>query len=320
MGISLDKEYRLLMRLGVLDIGSNTVHLLVCDVAPGSAPLPAFSIKEPLGLIGHLTPAGSFDAGMTKQLTEVITELLAAARSNGCREILAFATSAIREASNGQAVLDEVIRKTKQDISVLSGADEARLTFLATRRWFGWSSGTLLNLDIGGGSFELAIGSGELPDIAISLPLGAGRLTKDFQLSDPPTSKQVKQLNDYIYSEIENIIDKITTDDGADHVVGTSKTFRSLARISGAAPSAAGPYVKRVLPAAKLMDFANRVTEMTVQQRTSLPGVSKARAPQLAAGAMVAAAAVDLLNITEIEISPWALREGILLRQIDSLS
>lgn len=320
MGISLDKEYRLLMRLGVLDIGSNTVHLLVCDVAPGSAPLPAFSIKEPLGLIGHLTSDGSFDAGMTKQLTEVITELLAAARSNGCREILAFATSAIREASNGQAVLDEVIRKTKQDISVLSGADEARLTFLATRRWFGWSSGTLLNLDIGGGSFELAIGSGELPDTAISLPLGAGRLTKDFQLSDPPTSKQVKQLNDYIYSEIENIIDEITTDDGADHVVGTSKTFRSLARISGAAPSAAGPYVKRVLPAAKLTDFANRVTEMTVQQRTSLPGVSKARAPQLAAGALVAAAAVDLLDITEIEISPWALREGILLRQIDSLS
>ncbi|MFM1906137.1 MAG: hypothetical protein RIT32_933 [Actinomycetota bacterium] len=308
------------MRLGVLDIGSNTVHLLVCDVAPGSAPLPAFSIKEPLGLIGHLTPAGSFDARMSNQLTEVITELLASAKSNGCREILAFATSAIREASNGQAVLDEVIRKTKQEISVLSGPDEARLTFLATRRWFGWSSGTLLNLDIGGGSFELAIGSGELPDAAISLPLGAGRLTKDFQLSDPPTSKQVKQLNDYIYAEIENIIDQITTDDGADHVVGTSKTFRSLARIAGAAPSAAGPYVKRVLPAAKLMDFADQVTEMTVQQRTSLPGVSKARAPQLAAGALVAAAAVDLLDIAEIEISPWALREGILLRQIDSLS
>lgn len=308
------------MRLGVLDIGSNTVHLLVCDVAAGSAPLPAFSIKEPLGLIGHLTESGSFDDGMSQQLIEVITELTAAAKSNGCKEILAFATSAIREASNGEQILSEVVSRAKQKISVLSGPDEARLTFLATRRWFGWSSGTLLNLDIGGGSFELAIGAGELPDTAVSLPLGAGRLTKDFKLSDPPTAKQVNQLNEYIYQQIENVLDEITTESGADHVVGTSKTFRSLARIAGAAPSAAGPYVKRILPATKLLQIAEKVSKMTVQERSTLPGVSKARAAQLAAGAMVAAVAVDLLDIEEIEISPWALREGILLRHIDSLS
>ena len=308
------------MRLGVLDIGSNTVHLLVCDVAPGAAPLPAFSIKEPLGLIRHLTDDGAFDAKMANHLTEVISELTSAAKSNGCREILAFATSAIREASNGQDVLDQVISKTKQKISVLSGADEARLTFLATRRWFGWSSGTLLNLDIGGGSFELAIGLGELPDTALSLPLGAGRLTRDFKLSDPPTAKQLNALNEYIYDQIENVIEQITTENGADHVVGTSKTFRSLARIAGAAPSAAGPFVKRLLPANKLASIAIKISSMSMQQRTTLPGVSKARATQLAAGAMVAAAAVDLLDIEEIEISPWALREGILLRHIDSLS
>lgn len=308
------------MRLGVLDIGSNTVHLLVCDVAAGAAPLPAFSIKEPLGLIRHLTEDGAFDDKMANHLTDVIAELTQAAKSNGCSEILAFATSAIRGASNGQEVLDQVISKTKQQISVLSGADEARLTFLATRRWFGWSSGTLLNLDIGGGSFEIAIGSGEMPEAAISLPLGAGRLTKDFKLSDPPTAKQLNLLNEYIYDQIETVMEQITTEEGADHVVGTSKTFRSLARIAGAAPSAAGPFVKRILPAAKLSQIATKVAAMSVQQRTNLPGVSKARATQLAAGAMVAAAAVDLLDIEEIEISPWALREGILLRHIDSLS
>jgi exopolyphosphatase/guanosine-5'-triphosphate,3'-diphosphate pyrophosphatase len=308
------------MRLGVLDIGSNTVHLLVCDISPGSAPLPAFSIKEPLGLIGHLNEAGSFDSDMSNQLTELISELTTAAKSNGCSQILAFATSAIREAENGQEVLDEVFRRTKQSISVLSGPDEARLTFLATRRWFGWSSGTLLNLDIGGGSFEIAIGSGELPDAAFSLPLGSGRITKDFKFSDPPTVKQLNSANEYIYQQIETVLDQITTEDGADHVVGTSKTFRSLARIAGAAPSAAGPYVKRILPASKLNQITRRITEMSVQQRTNLPGVSKARATQLAAGAMVAAAAVDLLDIDEVEISPWALREGILLRHIDSLT
>lgn len=308
------------MRLGVLDIGSNTVHLLVCDVAGGSAPLPAFSVKKSLGLIGHLTEAGSFDDSMVSHLSEIIGELKTRANSNGCQEILAFATSAIRDASNGQVVLDQVIKQTKQHISVLSGEDEARLTFLATRRWFGWSSGVLLGLDIGGGSFEIAIGAGEVPETAISLPLGAGRLTKDFNLSDPPTKKQLEAMNEYIYGHLESVIDQITTESGADHVVGTSKTFRSLARIVGAAPSDDGPYVKRLLPASKLKDIAERIAGMSVQQRTMLPGVSKDRAAQLAAGAMVAAAIVDLLEISEIEICPWALREGVLLRHIDSLS
>lgn len=308
------------MRLGVLDIGSNTVHLLVCDVAAGSAPLPAFSIKKPLGLIGHLTEAGSFDDSMVSHLSEIIGELKTRANSNGCQEILAFATSAIRDASNGQVVLDQVVEKTKQYISVLSGEAEARLTFLATRRWFGWSSGVILGLDIGGGSFEIAIGAGEVPETAISLPLGAGRLTKDFNLSDPPTKKQLTSMNEYIYSHLKPVIDQITTESGADHVVGTSKTFRSLARIAGAAPSAAGPFVQRLLPAYKLKDIAERVSVMSLQQRTAIPGVSKDRAAQLAAGAMVAAATVDLLEISEIEICPWALREGVLLRHIDSLS
>lgn len=308
------------MRLGVLDIGSNTVHLLVCDVAAGSAPLPAFSVKKSLGLIGHLTEAGSFDDSMVSHLSEIIGELKNRANSNGCQEILAFATSAIRDASNGQVVLDQVIKQTKQHISVLSGEDEARLTFLATRRWFGWSSGVLLGLDIGGGSFEIAIGAGEVPETAISLPLGAGRLTKDFNLSDPPTKKQLSAMNEYIYGHLESVIDQITTESGADHVVGTSKTFRSLARIVGAAPSDDGPYVKRLLPASKLKDIAERVAGMSEQQRAMLPGVSKDRAAQLAAGAMVAAAIVDLLEISEIEICPWALREGVLLRHIDSLS
>jgi exopolyphosphatase / guanosine-5'-triphosphate,3'-diphosphate pyrophosphatase len=308
------------MRLGVLDIGSNTVHLLVCDIVAGSAPLPAFSIKEQLGLIGHLKDDGSFDNSMVAHLAELISELKSEANKSNCNEILAFATSAMRDAKNGQAVLDQVATKTNQKISVLSGEDEARLTFLATRRWFGWSSGVLLGLDIGGGSFEIAMGAGELPDAAISLPLGAGRLTKDFALSDPPTKKQLTQLNDYIYAELEKVVDQITTENGADHVVGTSKTFRSLARIAGAAPSSEGPYVKRLLPAAKLKQIAQQVATMNSQQRTTLPGVSADRAGQLAAGAMVAAAAVDLLDIEIIEISPWALREGVLLRHIDGLS
>ena len=104
---------------------------------------------------------------------------------------MAFVTSAIREAPNGDDVLARVRAETGVDLQLLSGEDEARLTFLAARRWFGWSSGTLLVVDIGGGSLELAAGMDEDPDAAISLPLGAGRLTATCS-GDPPDAETIR--------------------------------------------------------------------------------------------------------------------------------
>ncbi len=307
------------MRLGVLDIGSNTVHMLICDIREGSAPLPALSVKKPMRLIEHLDKQGAFLPSMTSDLIQTIQELTAQAEAQGCSEILAFATSAIRDASNGEELLAEVFKQTKQRIDVLSGAEEAKLTFLATRRWFGWSSGVLLVLDIGGGSFEIAVGTGEQPDVAISLPLGAGRLTRDFNLSDPPTSKEVKELQKYVRQEIANVVSEVSKPGLADHVVGTSKTFRSLARIAGAAPSSEGPRERRFLWDTDLREITDELVGMSRKERTNLPGVSASRAEQLAAGAIVASTAVDLLNVEVVEIGPWALREGILLKHIDGM-
>jgi exopolyphosphatase/guanosine-5'-triphosphate,3'-diphosphate pyrophosphatase len=102
-------------------------------------------------------------------------------------------------------------------------------------------------------------------------------------------------------------------------VVATSKTFRQLARIAGAAPSSEGPYIRRSVSRADAKDLAKRLAEMTVKQRAELPGVSAGRAPQLVAGALVADAAMDLFDLAELEICPWALREGVILRRLDSL-
>ena len=103
---------------------------------------------------------------------------------------MAFATSAVREAGNSADVLDRVRAETGVDLQVLSGEDEARLTFLAVRRWYGWSAGRLLCLDIGGGSLELAVGMDEEPELAFSVPLGAGRLTRTRFRSDPPSRQR----------------------------------------------------------------------------------------------------------------------------------
>jgi len=130
------------MRLGVLDIGSNTGHLLVVDAHGGAAPWPAYSHKEPLRLAEHLVDGAMSDAGV-EALTRFVGSALEVAEDKGCEEMLGFATSAVRDATNAQDVLDFVRDKTGVDIEVLPGDDEARLTFLAVRRWFGWSSGRL---------------------------------------------------------------------------------------------------------------------------------------------------------------------------------
>jgi exopolyphosphatase/guanosine-5'-triphosphate,3'-diphosphate pyrophosphatase len=202
---------------------------------------------------------------------------------------------------------------------VLSGPDESRLTFLAARRWLGWSSGRLLMLDIGGGSLEIASGVDEEPGVAISLPLGAGRLTRDWLAGDPPSPDEVRRLRRHVRAEIAATAGTVMRDGHPNHAVATSKTFRQLARISGAAPSSDGPYVRRILHHADVTALAERLARTTAADRAQLPGVSRSRAPQLAAGAIVADAAMDLFGLPELEICPWALREGVILRRLDAL-
>jgi exopolyphosphatase / guanosine-5'-triphosphate,3'-diphosphate pyrophosphatase len=308
------------MRLGVLDVGSNTVHFLVIDARRGGRPLPVFSHKAEFHLGDHLEDGNRLSASVTRQLRAFVDEALQIAEDKGVEELLAFATSAVRDAANGDEVLSKVKDATGVTIRVLPGEEEARLTFLAARRWFGWSSGRLLMLDIGGGSLEIAAGIDEDPDVAISLPLGAARLTRDWLSGDPPAPEQVRQLRKHVRAEIARLAADVARPGQPDRAVATSKTFRQLARISGAAPSADGPYVRRAVTHEDVKDLAKRLAAMPSDQRASLPGVSLVRAPQLAAGALLADAAMDLLGIEELEICPWALREGVLLRRIDTLA
>jgi exopolyphosphatase/guanosine-5'-triphosphate,3'-diphosphate pyrophosphatase len=306
------------MRLGVLDVGSNTVHMLVVDAHQGARPLAAYSHKVELRLAEHLAGNRVTEDG-EKRLREAVDAALRIAEDKGVEDLMAFATSAVRDAENGLDVLARIQADTRLDIRVLSGTSEARLTFLAVRRWFGWSSGRLLVLDIGGGSLELATGIDEDPDAAISLPLGAGRLTRDWFTGDPPSPDEIRRLRRHVRARIGQAVGDVNRYGRADHTVATSKTFRQLARIAGAAPSSEGPYVKRVLRHEDLREWTERLADMTAHQRAALPGVSEARAPQLLAGAIVADAAMDLFELPEVELCPWALREGVILRRLDSL-
>lgn len=308
------------MRLGVIDIGSNTVHLLVVDAHHGAAPIPATSHKMPLRLAEHVRDDGAIDDSGASDLCRFVDECLEVAEDQGCEEILAFATSAIREAPNGDEVITRVRTETGVDLQVLDGVDEARLTFLAARRWVGWSAGKVLVIDIGGGSLELSLGDDEEPDVAKSLLLGAGRVTREMLPGDPPKPKEIKAARRDVRAALAREIRPYAKAGTPVSVVGTSKTMRSLARISGAAPSGQGIYVPRRLRLEDVRETITRVGPMTAKERSSLPGVSASRSHQLLAGAIVAEAAMDLLGVEELSICPWALREGVLLRYLDLMS
>jgi exopolyphosphatase/guanosine-5'-triphosphate,3'-diphosphate pyrophosphatase len=307
------------MRLGVLDVGSNTVHLLVVDAHPGARPLPAYSHKAELQLASLLDDSGAIAREGVEHLVAQVRDALRVAEDKGVEDVLPFATSAVREAVNAGEVLATVREQTGVDLSVLSGADEARLTFLAVRRWFGWSAGRLLALDIGGGSLEISIGLDELPEVAVSAPLGAGRLTHQWFDADPPGAERVRELRRFVRVEIARLIGDVIRPGRPDRVVATSKTFRQLGRIAGAAPSSEGPLVPRSLRREDLAAWVPKLAEMPAEQRARLPGVSQGRARQLLAGAVVADACLDLLEVDAVELCPWALREGIILRRLDKM-
>lgn len=303
------------MRMGVLDIGSNTGHLLIVDAYRGAPPLPAFSFKEPLRLAEHLDEDDAVDAEGVSRLVKYVTEARAEALERGCSTVLAFATSAVRDATNADDVLAAVRETADVDLQVLPGEDEANLTFLAVRRWCGWSAGRLGVFDIGGGSLEIAAGSDELPDVSYSMPLGAGRLTRDWL----DRGQSHTDLRLHVRSELAEHAGALLRGGRFDKVVATSKTFRSLARMCGAAPSSEGQFVRRVLRRSDLSRLADELATLDVDAIAELPGVSPNRAHQMEAGAVVAEAAMDLFDLDELEICPWALREGVLLQHLDHL-
>lgn len=307
------------MRLGVIDVGSNTVHLLVVDAHPGASPVPYHSQRSLLRLMRYLDAAGAITAEGVAKIVTAIDEAVKAARDIGVDDLIVTATSAIREAPNGGEVLRLVAAQTGEMPQVLSGEDEARITMLAVRRWFGWSAGEILLFDIGGGSFEIAQGADEYPDVQASLPLGAGRATVQFIPEDPPGHPAVSALRKHARAEFTALKESLFAERPQPQmVVGTSKTIRSLGRlVAGSDNPATGR--KRPLYYNDLKEWEPFLREMPSSVREYLPGVTPERGYQLMAGAVLLRTAMKVFGVRKLHISPWALREGIVLRYIDRL-
>ena len=301
------------MRLGVLDVGSNTIHLQVVDTHPGARPNPTFNHKEELRLTEYLNEENNISDEGIAALRLAIKNAIAHSKSVKTEELLPFATSALREANNGTEIIAAINKDFEIDLQVLTGEEEAKLTFLAARRWFGWSSGRLLVIDIGGGSLEIASGIDESPEVAVTLPLGASRLTKSHLQGDPFSAKSVRSLRDYIETQLESVLPTLVRHEDSDRAIATSKTLRTLARLCGDWYGGNG----KNITIDSIRKISTRLAEMDSEERTKLPGVSANRARQIVAGAFVTESVMRNLDLDNLEICPWALREGLVLKYMD---
>ncbi|WP_233712687.1 Ppx/GppA phosphatase family protein [Kribbella turkmenica] len=304
--------------MGVLDIGSNSAQLQVVEASPGAPPLPTHAVKYPTFLAESIQPDGLITATGIDRLVEAVKDAAAAARTLQVDRLFAFATSAVRDAGNGTEIAARLARETGIQPRFLTGDEEARLTYLAVRRWYGWSAGRLLVLDIGGGSMEIALGRDAQPDFAVSLPLGAGRLTKAFLQDDPPTRDQLRALRRHARATLREVSDRLRWEGDPKRVIASSKTFKQLARLTGAPAQRTGPFVRRTLRRSDLAAWIPRIARLTTAERAQLRGISQSRARQVLAGAVIAKAAMTALDIKQLDVSPWALREGVILHHLES--
>ncbi|MDK1346750.1 Ppx/GppA family phosphatase [Streptomyces sp. 378] len=304
------------MRISVVDVGSNTVRLVVADAA-GGVPLPVHTAKWRLRLSEQVTPGGPIPEQAVGQLVDAVAQASKTAAKWGAAGPLAFATAVVRNAPNRHEVLHTVRARTGVDLCTLPGEVEAELTFLGARRWMGWRSGPLALFDVGGGTLEVAFGRGRLPDFVASLPLGARRLTHEFfEDGDPPSPERVRALRRKVRHQLRDVAARVRWE-GPRTAVATSRTFQQLGRLCGAAPGRHGPFVDRQMRRSDLRAAITQLAALPAAERAHLPGISAPRAAQSLAGAVVGHTALKLTGIKAVTVCPWAIREGVLLRHIE---
>lgn len=302
----------------MVDAGSNTVRLFVAEVERYGL-FPVHTAKWRLRLAEQVDRDGTMGEAAMGRLSRAVKEACRVARWWGVREPIVFATAVVRDAPNRTRILEAIGARCDVPVRLLPGRREAELTFLAARRWAGWQAGPLAVLDIGGGSFEVAYGDGGTADVAVSLPLGAGRLTREhFAGEDPPPPARVKDVRRYVRGQMAEVSDTVRHA-GPRTVVATSRTFEQLSRLcASGARDGNGTGAPRRLHRTDLRRAIRRLRSLPAADRARLPGISSARSAQCLAGAIVAETALRGLEVDSVLICPWAIREGVLFDAYES--
>lgn len=304
------------MRLAAIDIGTNSVHMIVVRVRPDFSFEVVDREKEMVRLgAGGLDGKKLTPEAMTAAL-QALSKFARLAKSHEVDEILAVATSATREAENGGAFLRAIERRTGIRARIITGVEEARLIHLAAVYGVDTPKPAVV-IDIGGGSVEITRGTGREVDLAKSFKIGVIRLTERFVDSDPITSRDERKMIEFIREEVDRYLEHIV-EQGFDRVIGTSGTILSLGTVATAVERGSAPQEVRNLrvPAKSLRRLRKTAVEMDLEERMHLPGLDPRRADLMVAGAILLDTLLKKLEAEEITLCDLALREGVVLDYI----
>jgi exopolyphosphatase/guanosine-5'-triphosphate,3'-diphosphate pyrophosphatase len=300
------------MRIAAIDIGTNSIHMIVCRLRPDRSFEVVDREKDMIrlgtsALEGRALPEASIAAAL-----QTLSRFRRLADSHGVVEIIAAATSAVREATNGGDFVAAVQREIGIRVRVISGTEEARLIHLAAVYAVDAGRKPVVVLDIGGGSTEITLGTASRIQASRSFKLGALRLTERFVRSDPLTGRDEKRLERHIRRETASFLRQIKRR-GFDRVVGTSGTILSLGTLASRAPRRADD-VRNVRVATKdISRLRKRLTALTLDARLKVPGLEPRRADLAVAGAVLLDTLLEQLGADELTLCDFALREGLVL-------
>jgi len=317
------------MKIAAIDVGSNSIKLVVVDAAASDSLAVLAREKETVRL-GHDTLREErLPPAAIERAVDCIKRFRLIAEARGAERIFAVATASVREARNSAQFIKEVERKAGVSVEVLSAIEEGRLVGLAATQGCARTATSILNLDIGGGSTEISVMRDGAPAGLFSVKLGAIGLTEQFLFHDPPKTKELKWLREEVRAALERPARELqgfrwqqaTGTSGTILAIGTSLRLRALRaeerQTEGARP--AGDEIEL----AKLTRFNARAAEMTFAERRAVPGISAQRSEIIIAGGQILEGAMHALGINSLRTCSWALREGILidrLREIEAES
>ncbi len=314
-GVSTDERATpACMRIAAVDVGSNSIHLIVARIRPDLTYEVVEREKEMVRLgAGALGGRPLTESAMMAAL-QTLGRFRRLAGAYGVEEIVAAATSAVREAPNGAEFLAAAGRQTGIRVVALSGAEEARLIHLAALGGLEPVARSVV-VDIGGGSTEITLGTATHPDVLASVKLGAIRLTERFVRHDPLTVTDERRIVRYISEELGDLLAPVVAARPY-RVVATSGTALAVGALALEQPRSGAPEEElhgRTVSARQLRDTRKRLSALGLEQRLQLPGLNPRRADIIVAGAILFDSLVRRLGMPQVTLSTASLREGLIV-------
>ena len=305
----------MITRVAAIDLGTNTVRLLVAEMTSGAAGWRTVLAEQRVTRLGEgVRTTGALGEAAAARTAATVVDYVARAQSAGATRVAIAATSAVRDASNGRAFVRDLERATGIEVRIISGEDEARLTLAGIVAGLGRLPGVVVAFDIGGGSTEYMLARDSALVAAVSLRLGVVPLAERFPFPRPVDSARYTELRGVVQAQLARELPSTIATARVDTLVGTAGTVTTLAALDlGLAAYDPARVQGHVLTRAAIERQRRRLNALDVAGRAALPCLEPGRADLIVAGVAIVEATLDHLGAEQLTVSDWSLREGLVV-------